>query len=130
MTQKVVDLGRIANALAIAALGQGSTSVIDKMAFAMNSEQAINALNEALRTIASLQNSGAVSKVVEKVEEREVTKTVVIGPDNKRFEIFGALPDTDEVSEFIDEVTKDPRVAKKIGAIALDLYVKAYERVK
>ena len=126
----MVDVERIANALAIAALGLGSTSVIDKMAFAMNSEQAINALNEALRTIASLQNSCVVSKVVEEIGGREVTKTVVVGPDNRRFEVFGALPDTDEVSAFIDEVTKDPRIAKKVGAIALDLYVKAYERVK
>ena len=128
MSQKTVEVNRIANALAIAALGQGSTSVIDKMAFAMNAEQAINALNEALRIIASLQTSGSVARVSDKVEGREVTKTVVTSGVRK-FEVIGALPGTDEVAAFIDEVTKDPRLARKVGAIALDIYVKAYERV-
>ena len=115
--------------MAIAALGQDSTSVIDKMAFATNPEQAINALNEALRTIASLQKSGSVIKQVEEAEGREATKTIVISPDNRKFEVPCALPDTNEVAAFVDEVTKDPRLARKVGAIALDLYVKAYERV-
>ena len=115
--------------MAIAALGQGSTSVIDKMAFATNTEQAINALNEALRTIASLQKSGSVIKQVEEAEGRRVTKTIVISPDNRKFEVPCALPDTSEVSAFVEEVTKDPKLAVKVGAIALDIYVKAYERV-
>ena len=60
------------------------------MAFAMNAEQAINALNEALRIIASLQASGSVARIPDKVEGREVAETVITSGDMK-FEVIGAL---------------------------------------
>lgn len=117
--------------MAVAALGSKSTNVIDRLAFSVNSEQAVRALNDALRTIATLQSQGDV--IVRKVsqEGREFMKIEVKSEGNKNitYSVYGTLPTPEEVQNFINEVSKDPRLARKIGAIALDIYVKALEEV-
>ena len=52
-SQSLSDFRRVANALTLAALVQESTTVIDRMAYALTPEQSVRALNDALRTIAS-----------------------------------------------------------------------------
>jgi len=132
-SQSLSDFKRVANALALAALVQESTTVIDRMAYALTPEQSVRALNDALRTIASVSQGSTsfqVSQVQVKKEENTYTFTEVKEREgNVRYMIPGGLPTQEEVTDFIDAVTADVRLARKVGAVALSLYVRAKHEV-
>jgi len=132
-SQSLSDFRRVANALALAALVQESTTVIDRMAYALTPEQSVRALNDALRTIASVSQGSTsfqVSQVQVKKEENTYTFTEVKEREgNMRYMIPGGLPTQEEVTDFIDAVTADVRLARKVGAVALSLYVRAKQEV-
>ncbi|EHP69908.1 CRISPR type I-A/APERN-associated protein Csa5 [Metallosphaera yellowstonensis MK1] len=132
-SQSLSDFRRVANALALAALVQESTTVIDRMAYALTPEQSVRALNDALRTIASVSQGSTsfqVSQVQVKKEENTYTFTEVKEREgNMRYKIPGGLPTQEEVTDFIDAVTADVRLARKVGAVALSLYVRAKQEV-
>jgi len=132
-SQSLSDFKRVANALALAALVQESTTVIDRMAYALTPEQSVRALNDALRTIASVSQGSTsfqVSQVQVKKEENTYTFTEVKEREgNMRYMIPGGLPTQEEVTDFIDAVTADVRLARKVGAVALSLYVRAKQEV-
>ena len=132
-SQSLSDFRRVANALALAALVQESTTVIDRMAYALTPEQSVRALNDALRTIASVSQGSTsfqVSQVQVKKDENTYTFTEVKEREgNVRYMIPGGLPTQEEVTDFIDAVTADVRLARKVGAVALSLYVRAKQEV-
>ena len=132
-SQSLSDFKRVANALALAALVQESTTVIDRMAYALTPEQSVRALNDALRTIASVSQGSTsfqVSQVQVQKEENTYTFTEVKEREgNMRYMIPGGLPTQEEVTDFIDAVTADVRLARKVGAVALSLYVRAKQEV-
>ena len=132
-SQSLSDFRRVANALALAALVQESTTVIDRMAYALTPEQSVRALNDALRTIASVSQGSTsfqVSQVQVKKEENTYTFTEVKEREGSmRYMIPGGLPTQEEVTDFIDAVTADVRLARKVGAVALSLYVRAKQEV-
>jgi hypothetical protein len=79
-TQTPWDFKRLANESTIAVLVQQSTTVIDRMAYALTPQQSFRALNDAQRTIASvLQGSTSyqISQVQTQKEDNTYTLTMI-----------------------------------------------------
>jgi CRISPR type I-A-associated protein Csa5 len=131
MEESLNKFKRIATALAVASLIMGNTNVIDRIAYSLTPEQAVRALNDSMRTISSIMSSNQsnvkVEKTTVKSKNGEVTATKVTVEGNQYF-VYSALPNEDEVAEFIDALTKDIRIARKVGGMALATYVKALEK--
>jgi CRISPR type I-A-associated protein Csa5 len=123
MSQVEVNADRIATLMAVAALGLESTNVIDRMAFANSGEQAVRALLDAQRTVATLMNQGKVCSG----KEQDYSVTYVGECSSAQYKVYGLLPSDNEVRQFVDALYKDVRVARKVGAIALEMYLKAME---
>jgi CRISPR type I-A-associated protein Csa5 len=126
MSQVEVNVSRIATLMAVAALGVETTNVIDRMAFASSPEQAVRALLDAQRTVATLMIQGKVcAKVVQ-----DYSVTYVGDCDSPSYKVYGLLPNDGEVEQFVEALYKDVRVARKVGAVALEIYLKVKEASK
>ncbi|MEB3691957.1 MAG: hypothetical protein G5Z43_001036 [Caldisphaeraceae archaeon] len=121
---------RVVNALTVASLLMQSTTVLDRMAYALTSEQAIRAISDSMRIV----SSGLENELIkhEKKESRDGSKTydiLIVTPSKTKesYEIYGTLPSEEEVSKVVEELSSDIRIARKIGAIALASYAKVLQ---
>ncbi|GBC71629.1 hypothetical protein HRbin02_01414 [Candidatus Calditenuaceae archaeon HR02] len=115
----------VAVLLAAASAMTGSPSLIDRMTYALGPEPAMKAVADALRIVQSDLSSqrpaisqGASEKGYPEVRVRdEAGNTSVVIP--------GRLPGSETVRNFLEEVSRDVSIARKIGTYASSLLVGA-----
>jgi CRISPR type I-A-associated protein Csa5 len=125
------DFSHIVNALTAASLLMKSTTLLDRMAYALTTEQALRSISDSMRVISSgLTSSQIIHSKEQSQKSSDVWDVLLIKPANSNitYKIYGTLPTNDEVSKVVDQLNKDIRLAKKIGAIALANYAKVLER--
>lgn len=112
---------KIAAILAAATLITESPNIIDRMSNALTSEQAIRALSDALRIIESIKSSSS------KIKLQETNNDIKIITDEEQSKIITipyGLPNESDVVIFIDNVSENISIARKIGTLASALVVK------
>lgn len=115
----------VAVLLAAASALTGSPSLIDRMTYALGPEPAMKAVADALRIVQSDLSSHrpAISQAVtekgypEVLVRDETRGTTLV--------ISGRLPGSETVRSFIEEVSRDVTLARKIGTFASSLLVGA-----
>ncbi|MGC9069036.1 MAG: hypothetical protein ACP5IZ_08700 [Thermoprotei archaeon] len=124
---------KIAAILATAALITESPNIIDRMANALTSEQAIRALNDALRIIESIKSSSSKSssskiKLHETIKDGKPYIEITVASEKpneppRSISVPYGFPNESDVTIFIDDVSENVFIARKIGTLASALVV-------
>jgi CRISPR type I-A-associated protein Csa5 len=123
---------KIAAILATAALITESPNIIDRMANALTSEQAIRALNDALRIIesikSSIKSSSSKIKLHETIKDGKPYIEITVASEKpneppRSISVPYGFPNESDVTIFIDDVSENVFIARKIGTLASALVV-------
>lgn len=118
---------KIAALLASATIITGSPTIIDRMANALTSEQALRSLSDALRIIISIKQSGSSLTTLQEKDEN-VLITKVEENVTHQYTIPYGLPNESDIGSFIDYVSEDISMARKLGTLAANLVAGALGR--
>lgn len=106
---------RIINLLVVASLSSRSTSLIDRLSNAMNSQVAVKSIYDAARILESLVRRGGGIEF----KENMVIVNVKEDEGEKYYEVYGGLPSSRDIDEFIKKVYEDPSRARDLAAKAI-----------
>lgn len=106
---------KIINLLVVASLSSRSTSMIDRLSNAMNSQVTIKSIYDAARILESLMRRGEGIEI----KENKIMVSVKEDEEEKRYEVYGELPSSRDIDEFIEKVYEDPSRARDLAAKAI-----------
>ncbi len=119
----------VAVLLAAASALTGSPSLIDRLTYALSPEPALKAVADALRIVQSDQNSQEPAITQTKTEKGYSIVSVRVEDKKSPLVIYGRLPGSELVRSFIETVSRDVNIARKIGTFASSLLVEAQLRL-
>ena len=119
----------VAVLLAAASALTGSPSLIDRLTYALSPEPALKAVADALRIVQSDQNSQEPAITQTKTEKGYSIVSVRVEDKKSPLVIYGRLPSSELVRSFIETVSRDVNIARKIGTFASSLLVEAQLRL-
>jgi len=119
----------VAVLLAAASALTGSPSLIDRLTYALSPEPALKAVADALRIVQSDQNSQEPAITQTKTEKGYSIVSVRVEDKKSPLVIYGRLPGSELVRNFIETVSRDVNIARKIGTFASSLLVEAQLRL-
>ena len=121
----------VAVLLAAASALTGSPSLIDRLTYALSPEPALKAVADALRIVQSDQNSQepAITQTKTKTEKGYSIVSVRVEDKKSPLVIYGRLPGSELVRSFIETVSRDVNIARKVGTYASSLLVEAQLRL-
>ncbi|AWR95232.1 type I-A CRISPR-associated protein Csa5 [Acidianus brierleyi] len=108
-------LKRIANLLATSSLYTDSPTLIDRIANALSKEAITKVLNDSQRIIESGISKGDI------FQNKKDDHPIISIKGEKMLSIYGYLPTTSDIENFLLEVEKDIYNARKAGAIAMSI---------
>jgi CRISPR type I-A-associated protein Csa5 len=118
----------VAVLLAAASALTGSPSLIDRLTYALSPEPALKAVADALRIVQSDQNSQEPA-ITQAESEKGYIVSVRVEDKKSPLVIYGRLPGSELVRNFIETVSRDVNIARKIGTFASSLLVEAQLRL-
>ncbi len=122
------DYRDIAVLLAAASALTGSPSLIDRLTYALSPEPALKAVADALRIVQSDQNSQNPAMAQTKNTKGYPIVSVRVEDKRAPLVIYGRFPNSELVRSFIEDVSRDVNIARKIGTFASSLLVEALLR--
>jgi CRISPR type I-A-associated protein Csa5 len=122
--------GDVAVLLAAASALTRSPSLIDRMTYALSPEPALEAVADALRILQSDQNSQNPAITQGKDGRGYPIVSVRVDDRNVPLVIQGRLPSSESVRSFVEDVSRDVNIARKIGTYASSLLVEAQLRLE
>jgi CRISPR type I-A-associated protein Csa5 len=120
----------VAVLLAAASALTRSPSLIDRLTYALSPEPALKAVADALRILQSDQNSQNPAITQAKNERGYPIVRVRVEDRNAPLVIWGRLPSSESVRSFVEDVSRDVNIARKIGTYASSLLVEAQLRLE
>ncbi len=109
-------LKRIANLLAVSSLYTDSPTLVDRITNALSKEAITKVLNDSQRIIESGISKGDIFR-----SKKDDHPIISIKGEPNMLSIYGYLPTTSDIENFLLEVEKDIYNARKAGAIAMSI---------
>jgi len=119
---------KIANLLAAVTLCTQTYSIIDRMVNALSIDSVARSIYEASRNLAVIKQQNAEDFNINEIEEDGkpyIHVITVVKKAKKEYKIYGRLPSDKDISEFIEQVNKDIKVAKTTASYAMGIVAKS-----
>lgn len=115
----------VASTLAAVSTHLGSYSLIDRMSNALSPDSVYKAIYEMSRILNSVikEEEPKIKPSYESNKER-----ILVDREGKKFIIDGKLAETSEIERFLEDVEKNPRIARSLASLAM--YLSAMAQIK
>ncbi|MEN3053082.1 MAG: type I-A CRISPR-associated protein Csa5 [Candidatus Methanosuratincola petrocarbonis] len=113
----------VASTLAAVSTYLGSYSLIDRMSNALSPDSANRVIYEMSRILNSV--SKEKEQKIRPYNENNKRGILVIREDGNKFFIGGDLAETSEIELFLEDVEKNPHIARSLAALAMYLSARA-----
>jgi CRISPR type I-A-associated protein Csa5 len=124
----------IARTLAAVSFSLGSYSLIDRLANALSPDVILRAVYEMSRSLSAMSKPGG-TPFVQQIDDKTPKIEISMGEEKtpKKYELQGSLATPSRISEFLDQASRDIRIARSVAAYAMylaaDLSVKGSKGV-
>lgn len=115
----------VASTLAAVSTYLGSYSLIDRMSNALSPDSAYKVIYEMSRILNAIlkEESPRIKYSNESNKDR-----ILVYKDNKEFTIDGRLAETSELELFLEDMEKNPHIARSLASLAM--YLSAMAKIK
>jgi len=130
-SQGITKYEDVARTIASVAMSLGSYSLIDRLANALSPDAVYRAIYETSRNLDAMAKAGGetyIRQVEEDTKEgkRYTIKIAVKG--GRTYQLFGSLATASRVRDFLEESSRDIRIARSVASYAM--YLAAREVVR